>query len=113
MFAYSMATRRTKRRRSRKGGGKFTNVLNFTRSMGLHNMESSSKAAREIINLYAKGHPLEEKGEEVLHSILARHFTKHGKENILKELRKISHEDPSPQNSMQAYMEVMGIIKGY
>jgi hypothetical protein len=109
-----MATRRTKRtRQTRKGGGHFTRILELGRSTGVYHRASSSKAAREIINLYAKGYPLDEEGEEKLDGILKGNFTERGRKNILHEVHRISREEPPPKNSMNAYMDLLRIIKGY
>jgi len=87
MFAYSMATRRTKRtrqKRTRKGGNWLTQKA---RRLGLYNKPSTSLLAREIYAMLGPHDIKEERVEDF--NVLMRENHGYDKKSLFADLEKL------------------------
>ena len=101
-----MATRHNRRiKRKSCRGGMLTGLRNTARTHGLYDYASTTDAAREIKNLFAKGYPLDEESDKIFSEILGRKFSAHGKIKLIEKLFKYSHEHDPPKHIMAAIAE--------
>ena len=101
-----MATRRNRKiRRKSRRGGMLTALRDVARRHGTYNYASTTKAAAEIKNLFAKGYPLDEESEEEFNEILGRNYSDHAKRKLIDKLLAYSREAHRPQHIMEALAE--------